>query len=192
MQGLCVIGVDLAGSPRRITGLCYLNQDLWVEVSRAYLDDEILSFINNHEARVIAIDAPLSLPRSGGLRRCDEELRRVGIRVLPPVLGGMRRLTERAIRLREVLASKGHEVIEVFPTGARKILGLPSRRMGVDALRNALLSYGVRGLPDDVDQHILDAVICALVGLYYLRGEYMVFGDEVEGMIVMPRPRSLE
>jgi predicted nuclease with RNAse H fold len=189
---LCVIGVDLAGSPRRITGLCYLNQDLWVEVSRAYLDDEILSFINNHEARVIAIDAPLSLPRSGGLRRCDKELRGVGIRVLPPVLGGMRRLTERAIRLREVLASKGHEVIEVFPTGARKILGLPSRRMGVDALRNALLSYGVRGLPDDVDQHILDAVICALVGLYYLRGEYMVFGDDVEGMIVMPRPRSLE
>jgi len=187
-----VIGVDLAGSPRKITGLCYLEQDLWVEVSRAYSDDEILSFIKGHETKVIAIDAPLSLPRSGGLRRCDEELRRVGIRVLPPILGGMKRLTERAIRLRGILEYMGYEVIEVFPTGACKILGLPSKRMGIDALRDALIAYGIRGMPDDVDQHVLDAVICALVGLYYLRGEYMVFGDKVEGMIVMPRPRLLE
>ena len=187
-----VIGVDLAGSPRRITGLCYLEQDLQAEVSRAYSDDEILTFIDDHEAKVIAIDAPLSLPRSGGLRKCDEELRRVGIRVLPPVLGGMRKLTERAIKLREILESQGHKVIEVFPTGARKILGLPSRRMGVDALRDALIAYGMRELPDDVDQHILDAAICALVGLHYLRGEYVVFGDEIGGVIVMPRPRSLE
>jgi hypothetical protein len=189
---LRVIGVDLAGSPGRITGLCYLEQDLWAEVSRAYSDDETLSFINDHETMVIAIDAPLSLPRSGGLRRCDKELRKVGIRVLPPVLGGMRRLTERAIRLRGILESMGYEVIEVFPTGARKILGLPSKRMGIDALRDALVAYGVRGLPDDVDQHVLDAVICALVGLYYLRGEYVMFGDEAEGIMVMPRPKSLE
>ena len=186
------VGVDLAGSPRRITGLCYLERDMHADVSRALSDDEILFFVDEHDVEVVAVDAPLSFPRSGGLRRCDEDLRRAGIKVLPPTLGGMRRLTERAIRLTEILRSRGHKIIEVFPTGARKILGLPSRKEGADALRKALTSHGVRGLPENVDQHILDAVVCALVGLHYLEGDYIEFGDKSEGVIIMPRPRSPE
>ncbi len=189
---MSVIGIDLAGSPKRVTGLCYLSHDLVVEVSRARFDDEIISFINERNVEVVAVDAPLSFPRSGSLRKCDEELRRIRIRVLPPVLGGMRSLTERAIKLSEILRSRGYEVIEVFPTGARMVLGLPSKSEGVDALREALAVHGVRGLPDDVDQHVLDAVICALVGLYYLEGDYVEFGDSCEGVIIMPRPRSPE
>lgn len=186
------VGVDLAGSPKRITGLCYLEHDMYADVSRAYSDDEILFFINGHNVEVVAIDAPLSFPRSGNLRRCDEELRRAGIRVFPPVLDGMKMLTERAIKLKMILESRGHEVIEVFPTGARKLLKLPSRKEGINALRKALIAHGIRGLPEDVDQHVLDAVVCALVGLYYLRGDYLEFGDSREGVIIMPRPRSSE
>lgn len=186
------VGIDLAGSPRRITGLCHLGWEMRVDVSRAYSDDEILAFVKKYEANAVAIDAPLSFPRSGSLRRCDEELRRSGINVLPPALGGMRSLTERAIRLKEILKSCGHEVIEVFPTGARKILRLPSKREGVNALRKALIARGIEGLSEDVDQHVLDAVICALIGLYYLKGEYVEFGNSSEGIIIMPRPRSPE
>lgn len=186
------VGIDLAGSPKRVTGLCYLEHDMYANVSRAHSDDEIIFFIDEHDVDVVAIDAPLSFPRLGSLRRCDEELRRAGIKVLPPALGGMRSLTERAIKLKGVLESRGHEVVEVFPTGARKILGLPSKREGADALRKALISHGVRGLPENVDQHILDAVICALVGLHYIEGDFVEFGDSREGVIIMPRPRSLE
>ncbi|MEM2189165.1 MAG: DUF429 domain-containing protein [Nitrososphaerota archaeon] len=186
------VGVDLAGSPKGITGLCYLDRDMHVDVSRARSDDEILLFADEHDVEVVAIDAPLSFPRSGNLRKCDEELRRAGVRVLPPTLGGMRRLTERAIRLAGILRSRGYDVIEVFPTGARKVLGLPSKKDGVEALRRALISRGVRGLPEDLDQHVLDAVICALVGLHYLEGDYVEFGERSEGVIVMPRPRSPE
>lgn len=187
-----VVGVDLAGSPKRITGLCYLERDMHTDVSRAFSYDEIMLFIDEHYVEVVTIDAPLSLPRSGSLRKCDEELRKAGIKVLPPTLGGMRSLTERAIRLKEILKSRGHKVIEVFPTGARKILGLPPRREGVEALREALISRGVRRLPENVDQHVLDAVICALVGLHYLEGDYVEFGDRDEGVIIMPRLRSPE
>jgi len=184
-----VVGVDLAGSPRRVTGLCSLRSDLSCELARARLDDEILSFIQEKRPKLIAIDAPLSFPTGGrNLRKCDRELVRMGVRPLPPVLGPMRMLTERAIRLKHVLGELGYRVIEVFPTGAQKILGLPSKR-DLEALRLGLISLGIKDLPEEVDVHLLDAVTCAFVGVLYLRGEFLEVGDEDEGVIIMPKPR---
>ena len=165
MMEVWVVGVDLAGSPRRVTGLCFLRSDLSCELARARLDDEILSFIQEKRPRLIAIDAPLSFPTGGrNLRKCDRELVRMGVRPLPPVLGPMRMLTERAIRLKHVLGELGYRVIEVFPTGAQKILGLPSKR-DLEALRLGLISLGIKDLPEEVDVHLLDAVTCAFVGV---------------------------
>ncbi len=188
---LMVIGIDLAGSIKRITGLCFMDSSLTVKLSRARFDEDILSFISRHDADLVAIDAPLSLPRgSRSMRNCDIELRKAGVRLFPPLLGPMRILTKRAIRLRKILEKKGYEVIEVFPTGARSFLGLPPKKAGIHALRGALVSLGVKGIPDDADQHLLDAVICSLVGHHYLRGEYIEFGDRREGVIIMPQPRG--
>ena len=183
-----VIGIDLAGSQRRITGLCSLGSDLSCELARAKLDDEILAFIQERRPKLIAIDAPLSFPAGGeNLRRCDRELVKMGVRPLPPGLGPMRMLTERGIRLRRVLEGLGYKVIEVFPTGAQKVLGLPSKR-DLKALRLGLISLGIKGIPEDVDVHLLDAVTCALVGASYLKGEFVKVGDEREGVIIMPKP----
>jgi len=41
-----------------------------------------------------------------------------------------------------------------------------------------------------VDEHVLDAVICAYVGLLYLMGGCVELGDAAGGIIVMPRPRG--
>lgn len=165
--------------------------ELVAELSKAYSDDEILAFVSRKDVSLVAIDAPLTHPGRGkSFRSCDAELRRAGIRLFPPLLGPMKALTERGIRLREILERRGYEVIEVFPTGARVFLRLPPKKSGKRALLEALSSLGVKGIPENADQHLLDAVICALVGLYYLKGEYVGFGSPEEGFIVMPRPAT--
>jgi len=188
---LRAVGVDLAGSVRRITGICFMDSSLVAELSRAHYDDEIISFISRHGVTLAAIDAPLSFPRRGErMRKCDKDLRKAGIRLFSPLLGPMKALTERGVRLKKLLKDLGYEVIEVFPTGARSFLGLPPKKAGRRALLSALTSLGIKGIPDNADQHMLDAVICALVGLYYLKGEYVKFGDWREGVIVMPKPEA--
>ena len=186
-----VVGVDLAGLPTRVTGLCFLDSGLGCELARAGGDDEILSFIFSRSPRVVAIDAPLSFPRRGMFRVCELELRKLGARPLSPLLRSMKDLTARGIRLKKVLEDRGYEVIEVFPTGSRRFLGLPPKRAGRKALLEALRAVGVKNIPSEADQHLLDAVICALIGLRYLRGEYLRVGDPEEGVIILPVPRSL-
>jgi len=186
-----VVGVDLAGLPTRVTGLCFLDSGLGCELARAGGDDEILSFIFSRGPRVVAIDAPLSFPRRGMFRVCELELRKLGARPLSPLLKSMKDLTARGIRLKRVLEDRGYEVIEVFPTGSRRFLGLPPKRAGRKALLEALRAAGVKNIPSEADQHLLDAVICALIGLRYLRGEYLRVGDPEEGVIILPVPRSL-
>lgn len=56
-----VVGIDLAGSPRRPTGMCMLR-DLAAETRVVFSDDEILNFVNEARPVLIPIDAPLSLP----------------------------------------------------------------------------------------------------------------------------------
>jgi len=182
-----VVGVDLAGSPKRVTGLCYLDPALRCSATRARSDEEILSFVRRFDPRVVAVDAPLSSPPPGeSMRKCDRDLKRMGLRPLPPVLGGMRMLTERAVKLKDSLSGLGYEVIEVFPRGAQKILGLPSKK-DRRGLRAGLASLGLKGIPEDADIHVLDAATCALVGLLYLREAYVAVGEPGEGVIVMPR-----
>ena len=108
---LIVVGIDLAGSPKRPTGLCVLR-DLVAETRVGFSDDDILDFVQETRPTLIPIDAPLSLPkgrrtvhdRSGEhLRECDRALLRLGIRFFPVTLGPMRMLTERGLALKAKL-----------------------------------------------------------------------------------------
>jgi len=56
-----VVGVDLAGSEDRPSGLCFLCEKE-VVTKLAYGDEEILKEIESFRPSVVAIDAPLSLP----------------------------------------------------------------------------------------------------------------------------------
>jgi len=185
-----VVGVDLAGSPRRWSGLCYLSQDMWCELERVKGDDEIIEFISEREVGLVAIDAPLSLPRKGGgqaYRECDRRLVEMGVRLLPLTLPPMRMLTLRGMRLRERLERLGYRVIEVYPGGAQDLLGIPRKSKGLEALRKGLESLGLRGLRSDASGDELDAATCALVGWMYLRNECIEVGDPEEGIIVVPK-----
>lgn len=192
---MTVLGVDLAGVESRPTGLCVLR-GLHVEVWTAWRDAEIVEAARRSHACLVAIDAPLSLPRGRlsleepsphHLRRCDRALLERGIKFFPVTLGPMRKLTARGMRLKSMLEGGGFKVIEVYPGGAQDVLGIPRKGAGREALLGGLRSLGLRNLSREASDHELDAATAALVGALYLAGLHESLGDAEEGIIVMPR-----
>jgi len=187
-----VVGVDLAGSPRRPTGICVLR-GLGARTQIAFTDEEILDSVNQARPRIVPIDAPLSLPAgrrtihdlSGEhFRDCDLELRKRGIRFFPVTLGPMRMLTERGIALKAKIEKMGYRVVECYPGGAQDVWGIPRQRRDLQGLRRGLEELGVRGLTEAMTGDELDAVTAALVGRWFLLGKGETLGGE--GGIVMP------
>lgn len=186
------VGVDLAGSPKRMSGLCGMDFELRCETGAAREDEEVLVFVEGWGPEVVAIDAPLSTPRQGVLRECDRRLIKMGIRLLPPAMKGMRALTDRGIALKKRLRELGYTVIETYPGGIQDLLGIPRKGRGLDALKEGLIRLGVKGLRCDETGDELDAVTCALAGIAYLKGRYIEVGDPEEGVIILPLPESLK
>jgi len=193
-----VVGIDLAGVESRITGLCLLR-DNYVETLTVHSDDEIVSATVSFKPQIVAIDAPLALPLGKGLgskgciRSCDRELWRMGIRFFPINFAGMRKLTERGIRLRLILESGGLKVIETYPGGAQDILKLPRSKSDPEGLRlmlkNVFKLYG--SIDFKLSTHELDAITCAVVGKLHLEGRTLEIGDPKEILMVLPKPGGL-
>ena len=183
------LGVDLAASDKRPSGYCVLSSpDLSCETGIARRDEELLELALSVRPRVVAIDAPLSLAANGGpFRRCDLEARRRGFMVLPLSIPSMAKLTSRGIELKRVLEGRGFEVIEVFPTGGFRALGIEPPRRGVGEALEGLRRIGLR-IAGTKSVHELDAVMAAYAAYKYFRGEVEVVGDPTEGVIVIPRP----
>ncbi|MGA8303405.1 MAG: DUF429 domain-containing protein [Thermoplasmata archaeon] len=194
-----VLGLDLAGSPKRRTGCAVLFGAHRIRSSVAFSDEEIRALVSTTRPAVIIIDAPLSLPRgrrtiedrSGPhLRQCDRELLRRGIRFFPLTLGPMRMLTVRGMRLAAEFASDGFEVVEGYPGASQDLLGLPRKQAGLAALRRGLRRLGLSG---DVTRRSLthdelDAATIAWVGRRYLARRALMIGEPGEGLMVLPRP----
>jgi uncharacterized protein len=194
-----VVGVDLAGSPRRNTGICLLKGMTVASLATLRADEEILAFIDQARPDLVAIDAPLSLPpgrksiedRSGEhFRSCDRELLKRGIRFFPITLGPMRSLTTRGIRLKEALVQRGYEVIEIYPGAAQDLWKIARKQGGLLKLRRGLEKLGLKKLAKGMNGDELDAVTGALVGRLYLQGKAEVLGSVSHGAIVIPKPRK--
>jgi predicted nuclease with RNAse H fold len=181
-----VVGIDLAGSPRRPTGLCLLR-GLRADTHVGYSDDEILEIVRLAGPDLVPIDAPLSLPkgrrtihdRSGEhFRDCDRELLRLGIRFFPITLGPMRMLTTRGLALKRKLRTMGYRTVECYPGAAQDVWGLPRQHRSLQGLLTGLRKLGVRGLRRTVTGDELDAATAALVGRYFLLGQGVMLGGD--------------
>jgi predicted nuclease with RNAse H fold len=194
-----VVGVDLAGSPHRNTGMCALRGMTVTSIATLHTDQEILAFIELIRPELIAIDAPLSLPpgrksleerNAEHFRPSDRELMKRGIRFFPITLGPMRLLTARGIRLKKILTRRGYPVIEIYPGAAQDIFGIPRKQHGLVKLLRGLERLGLRGLNKEMNGDELDAVTGALVGRMYLKGKAEVLGDFKTGAIIVPKKKS--
>ncbi|MEM7822789.1 MAG: hypothetical protein QW703_00890, partial [Candidatus Aenigmatarchaeota archaeon] len=119
-----------------------------------YTNREILSLVKEEKPDLIAIDAPFGFPKRGWWRDSDVALIKAGFRPLSPKLPSMQPLVRRVMKLLQSL--KGYKVIEVFPRATEKVLKLKK--------------------PAKMNQHVYDAMLCALTGKYYLEGRYKAIG----------------
>ncbi len=181
-----IVGVDLAGSPRRPTGVCLLK-GMRAKTSVAFGDEEILEIIREAQPDLIPMDAPLSLPsgrttihdRSGEhLRECDRELQRRKIRFFPITLGPMRILTERGLALKTQIEKMGYRTVECYPGAAQDIWGIPRQKHDLQGLLHGLQELGVKGLTTTMTSDELDAVSAALTGRLFLLGKGEMLGGE--------------
>jgi len=191
-----VVGLDLSGSEFRPTGFCIMDDNFNAITKVLFKDEEIIEETIRNKPDLIAIDAPLSLPKGRfsleersniHLRECDRELLRLKIKFFPLTLGPMRKLTERGIMLKNFFISKGLRVIEAYPGGAQDMLKLPRKSKGINELIKGLKSLNIRGIRENITHDELDAITCAYVGIKYLQGEYLAIGDPEEGLIILPK-----
>jgi uncharacterized protein len=190
-----VVGLDLAGSPRRPTGACRLAGRRAV-TRIVFSDDEILRYVLEDKPSLVAVDAPLSLPPGRALihdrndshyRTCDIELRKRKIPFFPITLGPMRMLTERGMALAFELGRLGIRVIEISPGGAQDVWGIPRAARDHAGLVRGLRKLGLLGISGKASTHELDAATGALVGRLFLEGAAEIYGDFETGAIIMPR-----
>jgi uncharacterized protein len=195
---VCILGLDLAGSPRRPTGFCVLKGRR-VNVGHLFDDENIFATVETSAPDLIAIDAPLALPAgrcclrdtctcagTTHFRVSDYELRRLGIRFFPITLGPMRQLTQRGMQLKAALEDRGFAVIETYPGAAQDIWGMPRQR-DTTGLRRGLSRFHLRGLSrSERSPHVLDAVTCAVVGQLYLAGDAWSIGSPDEMLMILP------
>jgi len=200
-----VVGVDLAGVEKNKTGFAILSSNLHVTTLNLHSDREIVSTISDVKPILVAIDAPLGLPRGrcclengcscakfGLVRDAERELRKMGIKVFSCGLPSMRTLTMRGIRLYKTLTEAGFQVIETYPGAAQDILGMTRKGKGLSKLRKALVRYGIKGevRKPGITHHELDAVTAALVGKLFLEGKTVAVGSQDEQQIVIPAPKK--
>jgi uncharacterized protein len=195
MSAFSIVGIDLAGSPLRNTGICTLRGMKVTECTIVNTDEQILEFAARTRPDLIAIDAPLNLPpgrksfedRNGEhFRKCDRVLLSRGIRFFPITLGPMRSLTLRGILLKKILSRRGYKVIEIYPGAAQDVWKIARKQGGLPRLRRGLEKLGVKGLTKNMNGDELDAVTGALVGRLYLQGRAEVLGNFRHGAIVVP------
>lgn len=182
------LGIDLTGSEKRASGLALLNGNKLEFTKLVHTDSEIVNEAISASADIISIDAPLSLPEDPKkiYRNCDLELKRRGIGVFWCLLPSMRNLTMRGIKLAGELRSLHLDVIESYPGAAQDILKIPRKNKGIDILARALADFGILGNLS-VSHDELDAITAALVGIYYLQGDY-----EALGTMILPKKSTYE
>jgi len=194
------VGIDLSGSEERKSGFCILqDNEAYLEVLKT--DEEIISKTMSVRPAVISIDSPLSLPKNrccaddscecrkyGITRECERILKKRGINVYPCLIKSMQKLTLRGIKLAKLFEKQGFEVIESYPGAAQDILGIPRKRVNLKELETDLRNMGtkVSSERETITHDELDALTSALVGYFYLAGDYEAIGNIDEEYLIIP------
>lgn len=184
------LGIDLAGTEKRPTGICLLSvkdEEKFIKTKILYTDEEIISEFSSENPLIIAIDAPLSKGKFGN-RKCDIELRNYG--ALPITLRGMKKLTERGIKISKIFneliknSNKNSKVIEVFATASGKILGFYDNDSFQEQKKLMKVFKGIDNKILKKDE--IDAIFCAITAYLHYLNKTVEIGDE-EGKVIIPK-----
>lgn len=184
-----IIGIDLAADPKNPTCWASLKQKR-VRTKLLHTDKDILRETLPAKPALVAIDAPLSMPRCGKARTADREMMHRCYRVFPPLFSTMRHLTDGAIGLNKLIAERGYKTIEVHPTSTRKALKMPIK--ATCKVQAILKTIGLKGEIESrmLTVHEIDATIAALTAHIHTQGRTEAIGDEEEGYIIIPKQQE--
>jgi predicted nuclease with RNAse H fold len=188
-KGKSTSGIDLAGISKNPTGWALLEGKT-MKTSLIYTDKEILEIITRNQPSLIAIDAPLSLPRKEEhFRKADREMIKRGYRVFPPTLPAMKTLTLRAVKLNRLIEENAYKTIEVHPTSTRKALQMPLKDW--KTIQENLKTLGLKGEIErrPLATHEIDAVTAALTATLHLTKQTEQVGDG-KACIIVPQKRN--
>mgnify|MGYP001773487797 CR=1 FL=1 len=175
-------GIDLALPNKRRTGFGLINTNERIyAVSTLSTKEEVINSILHQSPSLICIDAPLGLPKHGINRLVEVRARKLGLRLIPPLLGPMKQLTIYGIQIATELRNQGFRVLEVHPTSTLKILSMNRQdfiKFITSRLRGPLVS----------NEHEVDALVSAFTCLLHDYGcTEELTGLEGEGSLVIPR-----
>ena len=210
MKDTIVFGVDLTSNETKPTACLGLDSKLQpVYLGFLAKNSDIIAIINIFLPRVIAIDAPLSLPlglccpeescgcqpsSAGENRQCDQELRQRGFPCYPTGKKSfIKNLIYRGIELKSRLTYLGFSVIEVYPYASKvrlfgKTIPKKSTPQGISLLKERLgnLLPGLKPYLSIFDHNLCDASIAAYTAFLYCRNMVDVLGNKEEGLIFIP------
>ena len=204
------IGIDLVSSPGKATACIGLDKDLNLAFAGSlHYDSDLVALAVNDEPHVIAIDAPLTLPKGlccleedcpcqpeqGVGRQCERELARLGIPCYFTTKRSIiKNMTYRGIALRKTLQGHGFQVLEVYPYASKvRLWGKPippkARRGGLDFLRANLGEIMPSAAPylAGFNHDLCDAAVAAYTARLYFLGKAEGLGGVDEGLIWIPK-----
>ncbi len=206
------LGIDLASSPARASAYALLGEEGSLRgVGALGTDQEILLLAKRARPSLVAIDAPLGLPRgmcclesscscvsqaADGLRAAEREMIARGFGLFRTTKKSIiKALVYRGIALRGLLDGAGLRVLEVYPYASKVILfgrSLPKKttaegRAFVRARLEALIP-GLARVGGALGHDELDALVAAYTARLAATGRAEELGEELEGTIWLPRP----
>lgn len=206
-RNIKIVGIDLTGSEERPTGFCLMKNNN-ITTYQINKDDDMIKLIIEFKPDIVSIDSPLSLPygrisvfdddpgrdKYGILRICERILKKRGVNAYPTLLPSMQKLTRRGIELSSKLRALGIPTIESYPGVVQDIIGLPRKQASLRLLKKGLGLFGLKGkfLKENVSHDEIDAITSALVGMFFLSGDFEAIGDLKENLMVIPNLKAKE
>ena len=210
MSGYSFLGIDLTSTAARPSACLGLDDKLQlVYLGFAGEDSDIIAMANLYSPRVIAIDAPLSLPlglccleescgcqpKSGRRsRQCDQELRQQGIPCYPTSKKSfIKSLIYRGMELRDKLCQQGFQTIEIYPYASKvrlfgKAILRKSTLQGIALLKAQLenILHCLEPYLGGFDHNLCDAAVAAYTAFLYCQNRVDALGSSEEGLIFVP------
>ena len=192
------MGVDYGAKLAGTTAAAMLAQGqlrVWQSAAGQDADKWLRELVLQQQAKVVYIDAPLTLPAIYGqathtaipdyfYRQADRELQAMS----PMFIGG---LTARAIQLRAQLAQNGVAALETYPSALIRLLlphlqGYkkdPATLPVFGAALQELLPFQLLEQPQN--WHQFDAILVWFSGYRHAKGQSVLYGDAREGRIIV-------
>ena len=187
---MIIIGIDLALPGRIRTGVAILEKNFIniFTIDSKYILNILSRYVINNDVIYIGIDSPLSKPRYGINRLIEVKARTLGLKLLPPGLDSMLRLTEYAIKITNELSKYSNvKIFEVHPSSSLRILN--TNRNTIINIINSVFKLSRSKL----NEHEVDAVVSLLTVYCYINGfGFEIYDEDPKEFLILPKKSCIE